>query len=127
MTKLYHKDICLPYEYKTYTDAIINKPYILSKHLLERLNKADRSHSVTIKGLNYAIYKIRSNKSNPFEIETKDGEIVKCVVRIKYNKFQDISIVFLDKGEYTKIKSCWLNKNDDSHKTLDMTKYEREI
>jgi beta-lactamase superfamily II metal-dependent hydrolase len=127
MTKLYHKDICLPHDYKVYTDAIISKPYIFSHHLLERLEKADRSHNITIKGLNYAIYKIRFKCLKPFEIEMKDDKIVKCVIRIKYNNFQDISIVFLDKGDYVKIKSAWLNNSKDSHMSLDITKYESEI
>lgn len=127
MTKLYHKDICFPSDYKRHTDTIINKPYILSRHILERLNKADSKHNITLNELNRAIFKIKFNCPKPFEIEMVDGVITKCVVRIKYDKLQDISVVFQDKGDHVKINTIWLNKCDDKHKTLDMTKYESEI
>ena len=94
--------------------------------LLEWLETPNRSHNITLKGLNYAIYKIRRTNAQPFEIEMKDDKIVKCAIRIKYNNKQDITVVFLDKGDFTKIKTCWVNKNSDFHKSLDITKYERE-
>lgn len=127
MNKLYHKEIYFPNcNYKAYIEEIINKPYILSHHVLEWLETPNRSHNITLKGLNYAIYKIRRTNAQPFEIEMKDDKIVKCAIRIKYNNKQDITVVFLDKGDFTKIKTCWLNKNGDFHKSLDITKYERE-
>ena len=110
MNKLYHKEICFPNcNYKAYIEEIINKPYILSHHVLEWLETPNRSHNITLKGLNYAIYKIRRTNAQPFEIE-----------------MQDITVVFLDKGDFTKIKTFWVNKNSDFHNSLDITKYESE-
>ena len=62
------------------------------------------------------------NKSNchPFEVETTDGIVTKCVIRCEYDESRDISIVVRDGFVLT----SWLNQKNDFHATLDRSKYE---
>lgn len=56
------------------------------------------------------------------EIETFDNtNIDKFVCRMSYNNDCDITVVFKSDGF---VKTVWLNKKTDIHKTLDRTRYD---
>ena len=69
---------------------------------------------------------VRVHYKNVIEAETNEkGEIVKILIRIpyKYKSGYDLCIVIIPQGKQAQVKTAWLNKTDDTHKTLDMTKY----
>jgi len=58
-----------------------------------------------------------------FEIETDNtGKLVKVCIRIAYNNNYDLCMPILVDGFI--VKTVWLNSKNDSHVTLDITKYE---
>lgn len=58
------------------------------------------------------------------EVEVWNNHIVKAVVRTTYNDICDLILVLIpgSPAEAT-VKTCWLNRRDDNHRTLDRTKY----
>lgn len=56
------------------------------------------------------------------EVETRDGEVIKVVVRGAYNERYDVVLALIP-GEVFTVKTVWLNSKFDSHSTLDTGKY----
>ena len=86
MNKLYHREIYFKPIYDTITATLINKPYKLSYHLLDRLESANKSHDASVNGIDNAINYIRKNNIKTFEFETENNKLIKCVVRCKMIK-----------------------------------------
>lgn len=61
--------------------------------------------------------------TNVIEIELEDN-FVKYLIRIPYSPLKDILIAFVLQTKYGIVKTCWLNKKEDHHKSLNMDKYE---
>jgi hypothetical protein len=56
------------------------------------------------------------------EAETNDkGVVVKLVLRLKYDGNRDVVVVVMVPDG--SVKTVWFNKKDDTHKTLDLSKY----
>lgn len=126
--KNYHVDIFTKEEFFKGANKIVNQTYKLSHHMKDRIDKPqDKSHRITLSGLNRAVFAVRCNKTKPFEFQVDENDnVVKCVIRTKYNETEDISIVFLDLGDHTLIKTAYLNASTDNHITLDESKYSKE-
>ena len=63
-----------------------------------------------------------SQDIHPFEVEVDcNNKVVKTVIRTPYDDTRDISIVI----RYGYIVSGWLNDKNDSHVSLDKSKYEK--
>ena len=56
-----------------------------------------------------------------FEIEIENGVVVKMAVRIPHDREHDVSIVFNTHNGF--VRTIWLNKKSDVHKSLNMSKY----
>lgn len=63
------------------------------------------------------------------EVTFENSRIVKGVVRVPYNERLDLVLVVfpppvgLDLVKFITIKTLWLNTAEDTHKTLDRSKY----
>lgn len=120
---LYHKKVFWDKKFDIDARKIMEKEeYTFSQHLLKNLrySKAKR-RQITEERLSQILYNIRDRKQNYYlyEVEVKNGNVVKAVVRTSYNKEDDISIVYRDKC----IVTAWLNEKRDIHTTLDKKKY----
>lgn len=120
---LYHRDVFWNKDFDTTCAAFVHQPYILSRHIKERINTPDKSHDLTEDMITYGINKLRRNFETPFEVEVCRGKIIKFVSRVRLNQDQDICIVFAVNEGYNKIKTAYLNRCGDSHTTLDANKY----
>lgn len=62
-----------------------------------------------------------------FELEIKDGVVVNVVVkmgvRVNHDALNDIVVIFQPRDGF--VRTVWLNRKSDSHKTLDASKYRR--
>jgi hypothetical protein len=65
------------------------------------------------------------HQDNLIEVEVRRGRIVKAVIRISYNETFDLSIVFIPGDAF--VKTCWLNRKTDTHRTLDRSKYQTYV
>lgn len=120
---LYHKKVFWNKQFDIDARKIMEKEkYTFSNHLLKNLrySKAKR-RQITEERLSQILYNIRDRKQNYYlyEVEVKNGNVVKAVVRTSYDKEDDISIVYRDKC----IVTAWLNEKGDRHFTLDKKKY----
>ena len=57
------------------------------------------------------------------EVEVVNGALNKVVARKPIDKKRDVVMVFLPQSRL--IKTVWVNTNDDTHKTLDRSAYEK--
>jgi len=116
---LYHREIKWFDTFDKQSYDIIQGDLRLSNHLWEHLSSKDKKHDIEVTRLYLIVKKLQKNPIEPFEVEVEDSEVIKCVVRTKYDDTRDISIVFREWG----IVTCWLNDNSDLHNTLNINKY----
>ena len=110
---LYHKLVFLPKINKIDADY----PCVYTKHARESALTDKYGLIILPKTYNIA-------KSDIIELEIKNNDINKLVIRIGYNDKYDLILVI---SFYTgMIKTVWLNKKDDNHYTLDKNKYIKE-
>lgn len=141
-TKLFHKDAFMPEgvqslvrTYQEHMDA-----YTLSRHLREHIAyqaQENRSHSYFEDVLIACLDSIKENPQEAFEVELgKDAElfgddgwhITKYCVRVHYSQQEDVCVAIRPQyrdGYVTGslIVTAWMNSREDSHFTLDKSRY----
>ena len=143
-SKLFHKDVFIPNNVqeivKNYQEKFTG--YRLSNHLKEHMKGYDdRSHDYLEEALIKCLDTIQQCSQEAFEVELskdyryfgKSGWIVtKYCIRIPYCNTQDLVVSirpFFDQQtkrfDFSKnlIVTAWLNDKNDSHSTLDASKY----
>ena len=123
-THLYHREVFWKDNFDEDSARLIKSAYRLSKHLKDYLdNDNSERRKFDLDGIMGTIeYLKRMDSVESFEVETENEFLTKCVVRVSYNERKDICIVFR-KGL---VVTAWLCSKDDTHKTLDKTKYEKK-
>ena len=118
--KLYHSSIYFLPRFNTQSLALIKSVKNLSNHLWEHIdNSNQKRYNIDVAKLYLILNSINESNCYPFEVETTDGIVTKCVIRCEYDDKRDISIVVREGFVVT----CWVNNNDDLHDTLDRSKY----
>ena len=146
---LLHKDVFLPDDIKQKVIALEQKMhfYKISGHLYEHLNNQDtedRSHTYFKNAvLNYLREMCSSSRPivEPFQVEIskdfgyfgkKGWFVTKYCIRLPFRQNEDLVIVIRPKWDKRKstydlwnflIVTAWINHKDDSHTTLDASKY----
>lgn len=132
MTKLLHIEKNIPEKVlkvvKNLQEKLNPDTLVLSRHIQEHLERGDRKHSYNREGLFKALKSLKTNPVEPFEVEVelKDNNkfwVNKYVVRLQYDTTYDISISIRGKMVIT----AWLNRFDDTHFTLDLSKYDEGL
>lgn len=114
MNNFYHSQIALPPSLKGYFGQYESK---ITFHA-SQAQKSDRYGS-----FNYPHF-FSIKPENVIEVEQDStGKIVKILIRVKYNNIFDLCLAIIPADDKAIIKTGWLNKSDDTHKTLDVTKY----
>lgn len=111
MTKLYHKDICIIEKHKNpcwkgllkYTRHALNAARNDRYGYIELPNQIDYEHATLI------------------EVEVDVDDVINQVWRVNYDDSKDLVIVITNEG---RVKTVWFNSTSDSHKTLNVSKYE---
>lgn len=124
MTKLFHIEKFMPTPYieevKKQQKMLTVNSIVLSRHIQNHLEGDCYKHSYDEEGLMTVLGWLKDNPQTPFEIEVREGKVTKYVIRTAYDLDRDISIAI--RGNF--IVTAWLNYVDDTHKTLDLTKYD---
>ena len=119
--RLYHSSIYFLPRFNTQSLALIKSVKNLSNHLWEHIdNSTQKRYNIDVAKLYLILNSINESNCYPFEVETTDDIVTKCVIRCEYDETRDISIVVREGFVVT----CWVNNNDDEHNTLDRSKYE---
>ena len=109
---IYHKEIGFP---RAYIKPVGKKPTLLSRHAKDR--SAEKGFVIP--------ETVDMNDFDVIEIEWFAGAIAKLVIRGEYDNYDDIVMAVVPKGNAFFVKTAWLNAWDDTHKTLDVSKYGR--
>lgn len=101
----YHRDVFMPA-----AETLAHKVYSLkySRHAQEQCIK-DRY------GIIRPIFSVAVDKSNLIELTVLGNSVEKLMVRVKHDDSTDLCLVFLKDGL---VKTCWLCRREDTHKTL---------
>ena len=120
--KLYHSSIYFLDSFNAQSLTLIKSVKNLSNHLWEHIdNSTQKRYNIDVAKLYLILNSINESNCYPFEVETTDEIVTKCVIRCEYDDSRDISIVVREGFVVT----CWVNNNDDLHDTLDRSKYEK--
>lgn len=105
MEKTYHREVFMPA-----AETLAHKVYSLSysRHAQEQCIH-DRY------GIIKPVFSVTVDRNNLIELTVSDNKVEKLLVRVKHDATTDLCLVFLANGF---VKTCWLCKRDDSHKTL---------
>lgn len=109
---LYHKNIFLP-NLHLKTQALNLQA---STHAKESANN-DRYGTFTLPSM------INFDPNEILEIEIENNELIKILIRTKYDKKFDISLAISTKT--LTIKTAWLNLASDKHSTLNPNLYQK--
>ena len=120
--RLYHRNVFWRDYFNTATYKMIFNVNDFSVHLYEN------RHGISIWSLNKIFDDIKNHKQRYYlyEVETAykpyaehKEQIVKACIRTQYDYDNDIIIVIDEK----QVRTCWLNKTNDKHTTLNRRKY----
>lgn len=123
---LLHKDVWMPQNTKDVAKKLQKRldVNVFSKHLVDHLKNKDRKHNYTSSDIYNTIKRLTINPVEPFEVginrEYGKLHIKKYCVRTYLNNTTDIIIVISDTGT---IITSYLNDKNDSHTTLDTSRY----
>ena len=144
-TILLHKDVYMPTWMQIKVRKVLQKykRFILSNHVKEHASlDDDRSHQYVLSKLNESIEYLLEHVSScddAFEVEMTQFDypqpywlITKICIRVRYDEDQDVCLsIRTAKDGNTKvylpdvafIVTAWLNHKNDSHRTLEVSKY----
>ena len=93
----------------------------LTPHSYSRENQHDKKHPLKRYQLEniWKYGKADMAKIDPFEIEVDDNlQVIKACYRLNLNKNDDVIMVIGYDGDRCFLKTHWINKVNDTHKTL---------
>ena len=122
MSKLYNIGVYYPHDVEVMVENAMKKRYevIVTRHAEDKIAKL---------GLPNNCYKAMLY-GRIVEVEIEDGRVSKIITRLKnrYNSKEDLcAAILLEKDGIARVKTIWINRIDDSHKTIRMENYERGI
>ena len=118
---LYHKDVYLPQSFVKQCPNLYCGNLETSSHFFSRNKGLTEKYVFDKDRFDEIIEEIKDTHPAPFEVEAIDGHVTKCCVRMNYDDYRDICIVF----RKDKIITFWFNGVNDNHLTLDESKYNR--
>jgi len=135
---LFHKDIFIPEGIKEVCKQLQKDltSYTYSKHFREHLEnqkRENRSHLYLEDVVRECVNSLKERPRQVFEVELTEEKsyswkVTKYCCRIPYDDKQDLVVAirpvyFNDTVVENKIVTAWMNQHDDSHYTLDESKY----
>ena len=122
MSKLYNIGVYYPHDVEVMVENAMRKRYeiIATRHAEYKIAKLRLPNNCYKAMLHGRIV----------EVEIEDGRVNKIITRLKnrYNSKEDLcAAILLGKDRTARVKTIWINRIDDSHKTIRMENYERGI
>lgn len=111
---LYHKDIGLPPRFRT-PDACVTLAW---GHHAKRALQDDRY------GLMEMFASLNLSDTETVEVEIQGRKVTKMVQRGEWDTDHDFTIVLIPRPGDWFVKTIWLNKKTDTHRTLDASRYD---
>lgn len=122
MSKLYNIGVYYPHDVEVMVENAMKKRYevVVTRHA---------EYKIAELGLPNNCYKAMLY-GRIVEVEIEDGRVNKIITRLKnrYNSKEDLcAAILLEEDRIAKVKTIWINRINDSHKTIRIENYEREI
>lgn len=112
--KIYHR------EQKEFPDKV--RKMVMAGYDVSYSNHAKRASKTDRYGKIFLPSKIYFSGEQVIEVEMNGDDVVKYLIRLPYTKKLD-AIFAMTNDNF--VKTVWLNKNDDNHTTLDLSKYSK--
>lgn len=129
---LYHREVMwMPFFDETIERMVSRRrKVVLSKHLQEspRDTVAEfiKNQEDILNALECALQSEEEKVEGTFEVEYKDGFIVKFAVKAYFNQDFSVSMVFYPKKDFLILGTLWLTKWDEEKTEVDKTRYIKE-
>jgi len=118
MNGLYHKDIGFPEAVEQALNSAKEKGTRIKlwygKHAY-RAAHSDRYGTINLPK------RIAVAEAEAVEVEVVENVLTKVVFRVHYDEIHDLAVVVMLKDGF--VKTVWLNRKDDQHRTLNTSKY----
>lgn len=121
MEKLYNKEVFWKKNFNSEAFKLCSRANRLSFHLQEHIENPDNKHNYTENDIYNCLDKIKSRNAYLFEVAEENNKVTKAVYRVKMNDNYNMCIVI----RANLIVTAWLNRINDTHATLDKSKYAR--
>ena len=116
--KLFHRDVWFPGRIVRQLAKLDGRRPLEYSHHATKACQSDRYGRIPqLRSLDMTNFEV-------VEVEEKNKQIVKLVGRIKFSENLDIVLAIMPRRGIMFVKTCWLNKTDDDHKTLRVNQYE---
>ena len=122
MSKLYNIGVYYPHDVEVMVENAMRKRYevVATRHDEDKIAKLRLPNNCYKAMLHGRIV----------EVEIEDGRVNKIITRLnnRYNSKEDLcAAILLGEDRTARVKTIWINRIDDSHKTIRMENYERGI
>lgn len=122
MSKLYNIGVYYPHDVEVMVENAMRKRYevIATRHAEYKIAKLRLPNNCYKAMLHGRIV----------EVEIEDGRVNKIITRLnnRYNSKEDLcAAILLGEDRTARVKTIWINRIDDSHKTIRIENYERGI
>lgn len=114
-SQLFHTDLGFPVKFQAPTGT----------YKLEWSNHANKARYDDRYGFIETFDTITTKDYTVIELLVEDGKIAKIVLRGELDNDFDITYVLIPRKGSWLVKTVWLNYWNDTHKTLDTSKYDR--
>ena len=119
---LYHREVFWNPQFDIEAKQLLLSVTRLSNHLYDHIENSNKPrYDINIETLYHIVQGLCRQDIEPFEVEVDDNnKVVKMVVRTSYDDNRDIS-----KEGF--IVTCWVNRKNDLHFSLDENKYYKPL
>lgn len=122
MSKLYNIGVYYPHDVEVMVENAMKKRYeiIATRHAEYKIAKLKLPNNCYKAMLHGRIV----------EVEIEDGRVNKIITRLnnRYNSKEDLcAAILLGEDRTARVKTIWINRIDDSHKTIRIENYKRGI
>lgn len=109
----YHFEVGIPAHLKTKWGVI---PLTYSQHA-KREARGDRYLPIRLPA------KLDTNAAKVIEVETEGDVVTKVLYRVPYDTEHDLVLAVMPRQRF--VRTVWLNRKSDTHKTLKREEYDR--
>jgi hypothetical protein len=111
---LYHSDVYMPQGLKLPSGTMLLE---YGSHARREAMSDRYGHIKLPTSIKFEDYKV-------IEVEVINGKVQKVLYRGKLDEKRDLCIVIMPAKRF--VKTVWVNLNNDKHRTLDASKYDKE-
>ena len=117
--------VCKSFDCSVSVDSHARRALVDDRYLSEAVADGREEHPGRFNAPDLLPKSLTVDKGQVIELEVVGGKVVKAVVRQPATKGFDIVLAFIPEALCARIKTLWLNRKSDQHKTLNAAAYRK--